>query len=86
MNECISNPCQNGGQCRDQVGTYECRCAPGFLGRNCEIDVDDCESAVCPSNSICVDGVASYTCHCKSGYTGKYIFFISILEYLWIIV
>jgi len=71
LNECLSNPCQNGGQCRDQVGTYKCQCAPGFLGRNCEIDIDDCESAVCPPNSICVDGVASYTCHCKSGLTGK---------------
>lgn len=73
MNECISNPCQNGGQCRDLVGTYECRCAPGFLGRDCEIDVDDCESASCPVNSICVDGVASYSCHCKPGYIGKYL-------------
>lgn len=79
MNECISNPCQNNGQCRDQVGTYECRCAPGFLGRNCEFDVDDCESAVCPSNSICVDGIAAYTCHCKSGYTGEKYFLFCLI-------
>lgn len=71
LNECLSNPCQNGGHCRDQIGTYECRCASGFLGRNCEINVDDCETATCPSNSICVDGIASYMCHCKSGFTGK---------------
>ena len=26
INECDSNPCQNNGQCFDQIGTYKCSC------------------------------------------------------------
>ena len=37
INECqISNPCKNGGQCENTHGSYECKCTPGFTGRNCE--------------------------------------------------
>ena len=29
-NECSSSPCQNGGQCSDQVNGYICNCADGY--------------------------------------------------------
>ncbi|XP_046579490.1 collagen alpha-1(XII) chain-like [Haliotis rubra] len=36
---CASNPCANGGTCRDSGKSskleYKCTCAPGFTGRNC---------------------------------------------------
>ena len=35
-NECLSNPCQNGGSCRDRIGSYICHCVEGFEGDTCE--------------------------------------------------
>ena len=30
VNECLSNPCLNGGECVDLVDSYSCKCADGF--------------------------------------------------------
>ena len=35
MNECSSNPCQNGGTCNDGVNGYTCACVPGYVGTEC---------------------------------------------------
>ena len=36
INECGSNPCLNEGLCRDGDNGYQCECAVGYAGRNCE--------------------------------------------------
>ena len=36
IDECLSNPCLNGGTCTDQVNGYNCSCLPGSVGVNCE--------------------------------------------------
>ena len=36
INECSSNPCQNGGECMDAVNMYTCNCADGYEGTHCE--------------------------------------------------
>jgi hypothetical protein len=36
VNYCLSNPCQNGGTCSDQMGMYVCTCPQGIAGVNCE--------------------------------------------------
>lgn len=44
LDECLSNPCQNGGTCNDKDNGYICTCGPGYLGRHCENDVAVCET------------------------------------------
>ncbi|KAH9489252.1 von Willebrand factor A domain-containing protein 2 [Bulinus truncatus] len=39
--ECVNNPCQNGGTCENGEKTYACSCAPGFAGKHCERACDD---------------------------------------------
>jgi len=36
INECLSDPCQNGGTCIDLFDAYLCECTEFFLGDNCE--------------------------------------------------
>nr|XP_054761025.1 low-density lipoprotein receptor-related protein 4-like [Lytechinus pictus] len=42
INECESNPCQNGGTCMDLVNEYRCQCPTGYIGSRCEL-----ESSIC---------------------------------------
>lgn len=37
INDCIVNPCINGGKCTDLIADYRCDCPVGFIGRNCKI-------------------------------------------------
>ena len=37
IDECASNPCQNGGVCKDQINGFVCTCAGQFTGTLCEI-------------------------------------------------
>ena len=36
INECASNPCQNGGTCTDGINQYTCACVPGYDGAECQ--------------------------------------------------
>ena len=35
IDECQSNPCQNGGNCVDGVNSFTCTCADGYTGTVC---------------------------------------------------
>lgn len=43
IDECASQPCENGGMCQDQINLYECICNAGYEGVNCEAG----ESCIC---------------------------------------
>ena len=36
VDECLGNPCGNGGSCDDGVNSFTCRCVTGFAGTTCE--------------------------------------------------
>lgn len=36
VDECASNPCQNGATCNDQVNGYTCTCSGGWTGTICD--------------------------------------------------
>ncbi|KAM9847514.1 protein eyes shut homolog [Aulostomus maculatus] len=69
-NECSSNPCQNQGDCVDQVNSYSCDCKMGFSGLHCEEDVDECASSPCINAGVCQDLVNEFRCICPPGYFG----------------
>lgn len=39
IDECASQPCKNDATCTDRVNGYNCSCAPGFNGTQCEMEV-----------------------------------------------
>ena len=69
VDECDSNPCQNGGLCTDNLNSFTCSCSVGFTGDTCQ-DVDDCLSNPCQNGGTCIDGDNSYTCQCGSDAVG----------------
>ncbi|KAF7241028.1 hypothetical protein EYD10_12445 [Varanus komodoensis] len=70
VDECMSQPCQNGGSCVDLENGYRCQCLPGFSGVECATDVDECEGQPCENGGACEDGIADYLCHCLRGPDG----------------
>lgn len=67
INECASNPCSNGGSCRDSIGRYYCDCVPGFTGTSCQLHINECVSSPCDNGGTCLDGVNRFSCLCATG-------------------
>lgn len=81
INECDSNPCQNGATCKDAANSYRCHCPvpePGqepWGGRDCEVRLVGCQQHQCQHEAGCVpmltdDGKHSYACKCLAGWSG----------------
>ncbi|NXQ31501.1 SNED1 protein, partial [Alaudala cheleensis] len=70
IDECQSQPCLNGGQCKDRVSAFLCLCEPGYTGYLCELDVDECQSEPCKNSGTCQDLPGSFACSCPEGFLG----------------
>lgn len=80
LDECESNPCQNGGRCEDAINDYSCYCppaAPGQLpwgGHDCDVPLTGCVPDPCLNNATCVPSLHGdqhqHTCRCPSGFNG----------------
>jgi hypothetical protein len=62
INECASNPCQNGATCLDAVSSFSCTCFPGFSGTLCQTNINECASNPCQNGGTCVDALNSFSC------------------------
>eukprot|EP00058_Branchiostoma_floridae_P005492 XP_002590980.1 hypothetical protein BRAFLDRAFT_69469 [Branchiostoma floridae] len=62
VDECASNPCQNGGTCINGVNSYHCHCTVGYGGETCQTDLDLCAQVVCPFNWQCQDEGNHFIC------------------------
>ena len=72
VNECGSEPCQNGGFCTPGTRSYSCQCMPGWSGENCDVDVNECEidNGGCSPERECLNTDGGSTCAetCSPGY------------------
>ncbi|CAF1222867.1 unnamed protein product [Adineta ricciae] len=66
-NQCYSGYCLNGGSCYvNHNGQMECRCPPGYMGRNCDITIGPCYSNPCPHpESVCLSVQDGFVCLCN---------------------
>ncbi|KFQ12806.1 Sushi, nidogen and EGF-like domain-containing protein 1, partial [Leptosomus discolor] len=70
IDECRSQPCLNGGQCKDRIAEFLCLCEPGYTGHHCETDVNKCQSEPCKNGGTCRDLPRSFACYCPEGFMG----------------
>ena len=53
VNECVDErPCAH-GTCLQRIGSYSCRCDPGWDGFHCDIDINECLSGPCQNGATC---------------------------------
>uniref|UniRef100_W5KXV1 Crumbs cell polarity complex component 2b n=1 Tax=Astyanax mexicanus TaxID=7994 RepID=W5KXV1_ASTMX len=84
IDECESDPCQNGATCEDGVNEYTCHCPaplPDHLpwgGRRCHIALIGCVDHTCQNGATCSPSLDEerhdhrYTCRCPPGYYGDH--------------
>ncbi|XP_068136742.1 sushi, nidogen and EGF-like domain-containing protein 1 isoform X5 [Hyperolius riggenbachi] len=70
IDECQSQPCQNGAVCKDRVSYFLCECQEGYMGKQCELELNECLSDPCKNGGSCQDLPSGFLCTCAEGYVG----------------
>uniref|UniRef100_A0A7N6AA37 Delta-like protein n=1 Tax=Anabas testudineus TaxID=64144 RepID=A0A7N6AA37_ANATE len=71
INDCITNPCGNGGTCIDGVNSFQCFCPGGWEGLLCDHNINECRHNPCKNGGRCVDLVNDFYCECANNWKGK---------------
>ncbi|XP_069035311.1 vitamin K-dependent protein S isoform X1 [Lepisosteus oculatus] len=70
--QCSPLPCNKEGydKCVDGKASYHCVCKPGWMGENCDEDVNECEDPdfLAGCNQKCFNFPGSFRCLCDDGY------------------
>ncbi|KAI5725404.1 hypothetical protein M8J77_014895 [Diaphorina citri] len=74
-NECLGNPCRNGGTCIDLYNRFLCLCPAGWEGPACDTDVNECAKFKstedgCHNGGTCVNIPGGFQCICPPHYYG----------------
>ncbi|XP_073779905.1 protocadherin Fat 4 isoform X2 [Danio rerio] len=72
FDECAKEPCENGGNCYNNPGTYFCQCKEGFSGPHCTIVDNECQTVVCLNGGTCWNRQGGFICDCSPGYEGRF--------------
>uniref|UniRef100_A0A8D3DAQ3 Delta-like protein n=1 Tax=Scophthalmus maximus TaxID=52904 RepID=A0A8D3DAQ3_SCOMX len=72
LNYCGTHqPCLNGGTCINTgPDKYQCTCADGYSGANCERAEHACLSNPCSNGGSCSETAQGYECQCALGWSG----------------
>uniref|UniRef100_A0A3Q1K1L3 Delta-like protein n=1 Tax=Anabas testudineus TaxID=64144 RepID=A0A3Q1K1L3_ANATE len=72
LNYCgTRQPCLNGGTCINTgPDKYQCTCAEGYSGANCERAEHACLSNPCSNGGSCSETSQGYECQCAPGWSG----------------
>ncbi|XP_056644010.1 fat-like cadherin-related tumor suppressor homolog isoform X1 [Diorhabda sublineata] len=69
---CGSQPCMNGGTCKETKTGFECSCHSRFTGSLCERDTDPCASSPCLYGGKCIPTITGdFSCECVFMLSGK---------------
>ncbi|KAK2104900.1 Protein jagged-2 [Saguinus oedipus] len=71
IDDCLGQPCRNGGTCIDEVDAFRCFCPSGWEGELCDTNPNDCLPDPCHSRGHCYDLVNDFYCACDDGWKGK---------------
>ncbi|XP_050984738.1 protocadherin Fat 4 [Labeo rohita] len=72
FDECAKEPCENGGNCYNNPGTYFCLCKDGFSGPHCTIVDNECQTVICLNGGTCWNRQGGFICDCSPGYEGTF--------------
>lgn len=71
VDECVENPCVNGGSCFNNLGGFLCHCSEGFSGLRCSVVDNECQRVVCSNGGTCWNIHGGFFCDCRPGYEGN---------------
>lgn len=73
IDECHSDPCQNGGACLDEVDAYFCNCLYTYYGDECQGRFEPCDFHSCLNGGNCTELTdTTYQCDCEAEWVGDY--------------
>ncbi|KAB5550601.1 hypothetical protein PHYPO_G00055620 [Pangasianodon hypophthalmus] len=76
IDECLENPCENGGSCFNNPGGFLCHCSEGFSGLRCSVVDNECQRVVCSNGGTCWNIQGGFFCDCRPGYEGRFCDYI----------